>query len=160
MQSSLTNVIENQDCQSSFSIPLCDYFARKWRFRIVKPVLHEVVWLSRAGGRALAAATSMWWALGCLANVVGQVNKELHLYLGTFSASQEASLSSQGFLPDILRFKSKILLQVAYIFLSAITLLAAFELLALILIICVQVILFKSTFEVLFINDAFMKLID
>ncbi|GBM48145.1 hypothetical protein AVEN_107103-1 [Araneus ventricosus] len=37
-------------------------------------------WLGRAGGRALAAVVSTWWALGCLTSVAGQVRKEPYLY--------------------------------------------------------------------------------
>ncbi|GBN24911.1 hypothetical protein AVEN_189080-1 [Araneus ventricosus] len=64
----------------SIKIPFCDYFARTWRFRLVKQsYMWAGGWLGRAGGGALGADTSTWWALGSLASVAYEV-KKLHLY--------------------------------------------------------------------------------
>ncbi|GBN00642.1 hypothetical protein AVEN_154408-1 [Araneus ventricosus] len=54
----------------SIKTPICDNFARKWRFRFVKPSYMWVVgWLGSASGGALGADTSTWWALGSTASV-------------------------------------------------------------------------------------------
>ncbi|GBN27661.1 hypothetical protein AVEN_103461-1 [Araneus ventricosus] len=65
----------------SIKNPICDIFARKWRFRLVKPsYMWMVGWLCRDGGGGLGTDTFTWWALSSLPSVAGQVSKELHLY--------------------------------------------------------------------------------
>ncbi|GBN99961.1 hypothetical protein AVEN_229997-1 [Araneus ventricosus] len=58
MASKIDFTFSTSSAKISIKIPICDNFARKWGFRLVKPVLHVVGWLCRAGGEPLVQSRS------------------------------------------------------------------------------------------------------